>query len=275
MDGEDRKEDRHTGGHQEQDEGADMGASSGTARDRMETACKPQRHAVRVRMPEAQGQTPDEILKAVKPIIKGAYAIRTLRSGDIDVMVPDQKTKDAAINQQGTEGCKILRQDYSVEIAGVPLATRIESGKGANNADLIKDITVATQRIISNITISRIRWLHDAKGRETRMQSGKTNGTVILCLPTQALQHEVVKKGVVIHSQLYEARLFNHGIQIKQCFNCNQWGHTQSACGKQAKCGECAGSHQSKECPKERVSCVNCGRAHRAWQKKECRSYHT
>jgi len=242
---------------------------------RIDTACPPQRHSVRLRMPGAQGQTPDEILQTVRPAIKGAYAIRTLRSGDIDVMVPDQAAKDAALNQQETEDFKILRQDYPVEVPSVPLALSIAEGKNANNSGLIADITTATRKILPNITITRIRWLHTAKEHATRTEAGKSKGTVIISFPTQAIQHEVVKKGIIIQSQLYEARLYNHGTQVKQCFNCNQWGHTQSACAKQPRCGECAGSHQTKECPKEKVSCANCGRPHRAWQKKECQVYRT
>lgn len=85
------------------------------------------------------------------------------------------------------------------------------------------------------------------------MRNGKTRSTVIISLPPQALQYEVVRRGVVIESQIYGARHYNNGLQVKQCFNCQQWGHTQSACGKRARCGECASSHQTKECTKENV----------------------
>ena len=53
-------------------------------------------------MDTAQGRTPEEILQAVKPVIKGAYAIRTLRSGDVDVLVPNQQDRDTAVNQAET-----------------------------------------------------------------------------------------------------------------------------------------------------------------------------
>ena len=35
-----------------------------------------QRPAIRVRLPEAQGKSPPELLEAVKPVIQGAYAVR-------------------------------------------------------------------------------------------------------------------------------------------------------------------------------------------------------
>jgi hypothetical protein len=240
---------------------------------RLETACQPQKHSVRLRMDAAQGRTPEEILQAVKPVIKGAYAVRTLRSGDVDVLVPNQQDKDTAVNQAETEGFKIIRQDYPVEVAGGPLDLHIEGGKAADNSALKRDIATATGKIVPGVMLTRIRWLHDTKERDNRRKAGKNRGTIIVCLPTEAMQREVVKKGIAIRALHYEARLYSHGNQVKQCFNCNQWGHTQAACGKQARCGECAGSHQTKDCSRQRVSCCNCGRAHRAGQKKECRTY--
>jgi len=55
---------------------------------------------------------------------------------------------------------------------------------------------------------------------------------------------------------------------MKQYYRCQGWGHTQTACGKQERCGECAGSHLTKDYRKEKVSCVNCGKAHKAWQRR-------
>src|SRR5437016_7462525 len=106
---------------------------------RLETTCQPQKHSVRLRMDAAQGRTPEEILQAVKLVIKGAYAIRTLRSSDVDVLVPNQRDRDTAVNQAETEGFKIIRQDYPVEVAGVPLDLHIEGGKAADNSALRRD----------------------------------------------------------------------------------------------------------------------------------------
>ena len=47
------------------------------------------------------------------------------------------------------------------------------------------------------------------------------------------------------------------------------------ACSKPARCARCAGPHASRDCPRERISCANCGRAHRAWQRRECQTFQT
>jgi hypothetical protein len=231
------------------------------------------RPAVRLRMPDAKDMAPGELLAAVKPIVSAAYAVRVLRSGDVEAIVPNQQSKDVILSQAtSTDSIKILRQDYPVELWGVPLALEVASGKEANNQLLIQSIITSSKQI-NGLAINKVRWLHAASTHASRKEAGKTRGTLIVSLPTQALQHEVIKKGLVINSELFEARLYDHGTEIRQCFKCHQWGHTQGACGAQARCGECAGTHQTRDCPKERVSCTNCGRAHRAWQKAACRTF--
>lgn len=249
-------------------------AAQGAARAvRAATSPTISRPAVRLRMPEAKDKTPEEILTAIKPVVGAAYAVRVLRSGDIEAIVPNQQTKDRILSQAtGTDDIKILRQDYPVELWGVPLSLKVETGKEANNQLLIQSI-ISSSRHIAGLAINKVRWLHTPSTHTARQEAGKTRGTLIISLPTQATQHEVVKKGLVINSELFEAQLHDLGTEIRQCFRCHQWGHTQGSCGAQARCGECAGAHQTKDCPKESVSCTNCGRAHRAWQRAVCRTF--
>lgn len=101
---------------------------------------------------------------------------------------------------------------------------------------------------------------------------GIGRGSVNLSLPTEALQREVIRCGIVYNAVLYVAQFWSPRAQIKQCFNCNQWGHTQASCNKATRCGECAGTYQTRDCQKKSVSCCICGKAHRAWQKGACQT---
>lgn len=206
-------------------------------------------------------------------MIQGAYAVKQLRSGDVEVMMTNQAIKDKALNQGEIAGCKVLRQDYPVEVSGVPLTTPIKHGKGVENDEVIKEICTAIKRVIPDMAINRLRWLHDEKGHEERLNMGKKRGNIIVSLPTQALQMEVTRKGLVIGAEWFEARLYSHSLEMKRCYKCQGWGHTQGGCGKQERCGECAGNHPLRECLKERVSCINCGKPHRAWQKRVCTTF--
>ena len=124
---------------------------------RIEAAPIAQRLAVRVRMADTEGKSNAELLSAAKIAIPGAYAIKAMRSGDIEVMVPDQATKDRVLNQQSVKEVKILRQDYLVEIPGMPLSMRIASGKNADNHELIQELIKANKRLIPSIAINKIR----------------------------------------------------------------------------------------------------------------------
>jgi hypothetical protein len=66
--------------------------------------------------------------------------IRQLRSGDIDITVPDEVTKDRAHGLLSTDDIKILRKDYLVEVLGVPLTTQVAYGKLADNSKLVEVI---------------------------------------------------------------------------------------------------------------------------------------
>jgi len=98
-----------------------------------------------------------ELLATVKPLIAGAYAVKQLRSGDIEVSVPDQHTKDWVLNQPQVDNLQILQQDYPVELWGVPLFTSIDSEKNANNTSLMQDICTAFRVIVPTLNINKIR----------------------------------------------------------------------------------------------------------------------
>ena len=57
------------------------------------------------------------------------------------------------------------------------------------------------------------------------------------------------------------------------CFKCQQWGHTQNAYRKPARCEQCVGQHPTQECAGERASYANCGKKHRAWEKRDCPTF--
>ena len=132
----------------------------------------PMHATVRVRMPEAIGVEPEQLLTLIKAHIPKAVAVRVLHSSNIEVMFPNQQAKDQTITQRNTPGCKILRQDYPVEVIGVPLNTPVESRQGTTNTQIIQKITEATKKLALGITITRVVWLN----KEHRTHIGETLG---------------------------------------------------------------------------------------------------
>jgi len=232
-----------------------------------------QHTAIRVHLPDSKDKSLTELLITVKPLIVETYTVKQLQSNNIKVTVPDQCTKDHVLNQPQVKDLQILWQNYSVKLWGVSLFTSIDNEKSTNNTALMQRMCNAFRVIILTLSINKIHWLHTFKQHESHLQMSKTRETIVISLLTQTLQHKVIQKGIVINSQLYDAHLHNHGTQIRQCFNCEQWGHTQSVCEKTAKCSICADTHQTMDCLKKRVLCMNCEQTHKAWQKTVCKIF--
>lgn len=146
-----------------------------------------------------------ELLSKAKEHIKGAFAVRKLRRNDTEVFVESASQRDAALNMTQPASFKILRHDFPVEVCGVPLGTKIEGGKNANNMALIKEIVSASQARIPGLAINRIRWLHDGKEHKRATKNGRKTGSIILSLPTETLKAQVVRHGIVLDAMLYTA----------------------------------------------------------------------
>ncbi|KAI1002372.1 hypothetical protein K3495_g5829 [Podosphaera aphanis] len=115
------------------------------------------RSAVRIRIPQAEGMKPAELLSIAKQKIEGAYAVRQMRSNDTEVFLQSTAQRDAALSMEQPENFKILGQDHHVEVMGVPLSTKINGEKDAKNEDLINSICHATRARIPSLAINRIR----------------------------------------------------------------------------------------------------------------------
>ena len=80
-----------------------------------------------------------------------------MRNINTEVFVQSTSQRGAALNMRQLSELKILRQDFPVEVFGVPLRTRIEGGRDANNYAIIREIETATKARISGLVINRIR----------------------------------------------------------------------------------------------------------------------
>src|SRR5205814_5761101 len=115
------------------------------------TSATPECTTIRIRLEGGKDKSPNEILTEAKKVIPGVYAVCPLKSGDIDVMVPDQATKDHVLNQPEIEGCKILQQDYLIEVPWVLLSLHVNSRQEADNSSIIQEICKGTKRTVPRI----------------------------------------------------------------------------------------------------------------------------
>ena len=90
--------------------------------------------------------------------------------------------------------------------------------------------------------------------------------SVIISFKCSKEAEDCIHKGIHIEDRHYAiTERYMPQSQIKQCFNCQAYGHKAMVCTKPARCGRCAGPHKTKECQSETIKCVNCKDSHCAW----------
>ena len=222
--------------------------------------------------------TPTEILRNLSSALGRAcpVAARRLRSGDIRVTL--QNKKYALTNRESIQhqlGATILREEFPVEVMAVPRSLPIQEGKLANNNALFQNLKKANLKRIPGLNPIKAHWIPRPKHAQ-QQQPTKTRSSLILCVDSVAEQHNVVRQGLVIEGQIYQARIYDYALSISRCYRCSRWGHAQTRCpAKDPACGHCGRDHLSRDCPDTAQKyCVNCrSRTHKAWDGKDCTTF--
>lgn len=244
---------------------ADVAAASNTPRP-----------IIRARVDDTAEKTPSEILELIRPVMPQAVAIHKLKSGDIDIRLATQAQRDAVATAADPKGVRLFRKAYLLEVPGVPYTFPVSNKRTADNSEATTQIEKSLQRICGTVKITSLRWLRDPESptkRKGPAETMKTRGSLIVGVATESEQQRIVRSGLIVGAEHFEARLYDNNLDLKQCYHCGQWGHKQGACAKKAACMQCAGDHDTRSCREDNVCCVNCGKKHRAWQKKECSAF--
>ena len=110
--------------------------------------------------------------------------------------------------------------------------------------------------------------------RKQRNPSALTQSVVIFLKSTREAD-QLICIGVSVSAredleQLDAKRYIPQG-QLKQCFNCQGYGHKAAICTRKPKCGSCSEEHQTNKCKNPTVlKCVLCDDGHHSWSN-ECK----
>jgi hypothetical protein len=118
---------------------------------------------------------------------------------------------------------------------------------------------------------NRHHWGKDARinGWLARPPVGKRSAIVAEFTKPQHA-NKAIEMGTRWDSTMLNAELYDRSARIRQCFNCQQYGHVGSTCCNPKRCGHYAGSHQTRDCAtslRDRRKCANCGSAHASWSR--------
>ena len=108
-------------------------------------------------------------------------------------------------------------------------------------------------------------------------RTGKQESSICVCVSSEALANQLVKKGVLIDCQRRKAERYWTARPSDQCRSCLGFGHHWKRCNTSPRCHLCGNNHKTgehtcslcptsrgKRCPHTILRCANCEGDHRA-----------
>jgi hypothetical protein len=209
-------------------------------------------------------RTPAEITKlAEKARVKAAkatdglavasakfVAARQLKSGDISLSLRTAKEAEImrchrlAWVKHLWKGSEVRLPSWGVVIHDVNVRSL-----GINSAAEIKDRKqgITKQLLTENLfhwgadaEITQISWLV--------LPEGKKSGSLIVEFLSPHTANKSIDTGTLWDSEVLTTVVYDRAARIRQCHNCQKYGHIGSTCSKETRCVFCAEKHHSRDC---------------------------
>ncbi|OKP14957.1 hypothetical protein PENSUB_4302, partial [Penicillium subrubescens] len=195
-------------------------------------------------------------------------ASRQLKSGDLRFTMRDAKEAEIMRihREKWAKGlCKtafvhmptwgIIVDDVNVRSLGINRAS-----EEIPQERVIKDLLASNVQYWGDrADITKVSWL--------RIPS-KKSGSLVVEFTSPVPANVAIDKGVLWDCDNLTAKVYDRSARVRQCFNCQQYGHIGTTCANTAKCVYCAEGHQSRDCPRKDTQenkCANCEGVHAAW----------
>ncbi|KAJ5987693.1 hypothetical protein N7481_002903 [Penicillium waksmanii] len=230
-----------------------------TARDRDVIVCLNNRDQV-----DRYCGKPSEEMKDYANKVRAEYAKDTRTATLATVMVKavcQLKSGDLRLTVRDAREAQVMRLHRDIWVKG--FGSTAFALREAQGAIAIAMWAENSRYWGKDATITKINWLRAPK-------EGAKLASVILEFSKPQSANKAIEEGVLWDSNRYQALLYDRSLRVRQCFNCQQYGHIGTSCANKTKCVYCAGEHQSRDCTtrmhegKER-KCANCEGAHPAW----------
>ncbi|CAG8126494.1 unnamed protein product [Penicillium nalgiovense] len=234
-------------------------------------------------------RTPAEITKlAEKARVKAAkatygltvasakfVAARQLKSGDISLSL--RTAKEAEIMRchrthwvkhlwKGSEvrlpSWGVVIHDVNVRSLGINTA----AGLGERKQAVMKQLLTENLFNWGEAEITQLSWLV--------LPEGKKSGSLIVEFASPHHANKAIDTGTLWDSEVLTTVLYDRAARIRQCHNCQKYGHIGNTCSNETKCVFCAEKHHSRDCQRKKDAtlserkCANCGGAHNGWSKR-------
>jgi hypothetical protein len=192
-------------------------------------------------------ETADMPIQNIQKLSKHTIKIQCRHENDAQAL--------CKVNWNELDSARMIKPMYGVKVDGV---AKSDINPQNNDQNEMKEKIENT----NNITVARVALLT----KKPKNPSAPTHSIVIFTeCPNEA--DNLICSGLKIMGRIHSAKRFVPQAQLKQCYNCQGYGHKAYMCTRQTKCGKCAGDHETRKCeaPVNELQCTNCKENHAAW----------
>ena len=191
-----------------------------------------------------------------------------LKSGDLSIKAAS--SAEAQVLRESAEtwaslignGSSVRSPTYGVIVHGVRT-----SSMDMDKFESIRDSILADNRpFIPAANTRYIGWL-------TRSAPSKAASSMIIEFSRPEDANKIIDEGMVWQGEMLQTERYDRQCRLKQCFNCQKYGHIGTQCKATTACGYCAQEHGSRDCPKKSEregprKCATCHGNHEAWSQR-------
>jgi hypothetical protein len=158
--------------------------------------------------------------------------------------------------ESALEGASVIKQTYGIVVHGVP----------KYDVDPLNDEQGKLKAQIESANNGSFKVIRVTPLRKRARNPNAPTQSIVIALEKPEDADECIISGINIEHRHYAADKHTPQCQIKQCFNCQAYGHKAEVCTKKACCGKCGQGHETRQCEDETtVHCVQCKGDHHAW----------
>ena len=201
-------------------------------------------------------------LRRAEETEKDILAVKRLPSGDIELFASSMEARARIETNEEVMKCLassayVIRRTYAVLAHGL----RVDSVNTTQQEKGIAELEKQNDVLHPGLRINRIAWTKKA------VIEAKTHSSLIIEVATAEMANRLIKEGLLQDYSHRVCEYFDKICRIKQCFNCQKYGHVGSACRNAMRCASCSMGHQSSSCkaPLDQRKCAVCGGRHSAW----------
>ena len=193
--------------------------------------------------------------------------VKKLPSGDIIVQLKEQAGKEKLVRsqqwlEQVAPSAKLIPDLFPVMVHGV----RMSNINIADQRQTNRKLEEQNRTLHPDLKIIRTTWARGAGA------GGKARASLLVFVSSPEVANKVITEGLVEGGEVKLTDRFYTGCGLIQCFKCCSYGHIAKHCRVEARCGHCAGSHETRNCDNKTKSVCPCCKArgtpeynHKAW----------